>query len=123
MAPVVGDELEAIISALCQKYPEHSALDIEAVVAQAYAELAADAKVTAHLIPLTLNRSRRLLAKRLRDDPGSGVATPGHLDEKLLGVSVGTDSPASDRPVGVTFGQPLGIEPGMPAVRGERNDC
>jgi hypothetical protein len=31
------------------------------VVAEVYARLAASARVTAHLIPLTLNRSRRVL--------------------------------------------------------------
>jgi hypothetical protein len=63
MAPMVSDELEAIVAALCRKYPEHPAAEIEAVVARVHAELATGAKVTAHLIPLTLNRSRRLLAE------------------------------------------------------------
>lgn len=91
-APMVSDELEAIVTALRQKYPEHPT-QVEAVVAQVYADLAASAKVTAHLIPLTLNRSRRILAEHAVDgavppvakgrDRGSGVGFSTR-DEMLL---------------------------------------
>ncbi len=61
-APMVRDELDSVVSALCARFPNRARIDIEKVVAAQYAELAANATVTAHLIPLTLNRSRRLLA-------------------------------------------------------------
>ena len=61
-APMVRDELDGVVSALCARFPARTRVDIEKVVASEYAKLAANATVTAHLIPLTLNRSRRLLA-------------------------------------------------------------
>jgi hypothetical protein len=59
--PMVRDELGAIVSVLCARFPDRSRSDVERVVADVYARLVASATVTAHLIPLTLNRSRRLL--------------------------------------------------------------
>ena len=59
--PMVHDELEGVVSALCGRFPSRSRSDIEEVVAGVYADLQRNATVTAHLIPLTLNRSRRLL--------------------------------------------------------------
>jgi hypothetical protein len=59
--PLVHDELDSVVSTLCARNPDHARSEVEAVVAEVYAELAAGATVTAHLIPLTLNRSRRLL--------------------------------------------------------------
>ena len=59
--PMVRDELVAVVSALCARFPDRSRSDVECVVADVYARLVASATVTAHLIPLTLNRSRRLL--------------------------------------------------------------
>lgn len=59
--PMVDDELDGVVSTLCTKFPELPRSDIEVVVANVYADLASNATVTAHLIPLTLNRSRRLL--------------------------------------------------------------
>jgi hypothetical protein len=58
---MVRDELGAVVSALCARFPDRSRGDVERVVADVYARLIASATVTAHLIPLTLNRSRRLL--------------------------------------------------------------
>lgn len=60
---MVRDELDGVVSALCARFPARARIDIENVVAAEYAELAANATVTSHLIPLTLNRSRRLLAR------------------------------------------------------------
>ena len=57
----VRDELAGVISALRERFPDHNRDDVEAVVFEVYADLAAKATVTAHLIPLTLNRSNRLL--------------------------------------------------------------
>lgn len=61
-APLVHDELDSVVSTLCTRLPGRTRSEVEAVVAAVYAELAAEATVTAHLIPLTLNRSRRLLS-------------------------------------------------------------
>jgi hypothetical protein len=60
--PTVHDELAGIVSALGAKFPERTRAEIEVVVAKTYAELALNATITAHLIPLTLNRCRRLLS-------------------------------------------------------------
>jgi hypothetical protein len=59
---MVRDELEAVVSALCARFPDRRRSDVERVVGDVYTRLVASATVTAHLIPLTLNRSRRLLA-------------------------------------------------------------
>ena len=59
--PMVHDELERVVVALCGRFPDRPRSEIQSVVAKVYAELAATATVSAHLIPLTLNRSRRLL--------------------------------------------------------------
>ena len=61
-APLVHDELDSVVSTLCTRFPDRARIEVEAVVAEVYAELAARATVTAHLIPLTLNRSRQLLS-------------------------------------------------------------
>ena len=58
---MIRDELGAVVSALCARFPDRNLSDVERVVADVYAQLVANATVTAHLIPLTLNRSRRLL--------------------------------------------------------------
>jgi hypothetical protein len=61
-APVeslVNDELDSVVSTLCARYPTHYRTDIERLVAEVYDQLATNASITAHLIPLTLNRSRR----------------------------------------------------------------
>ncbi len=60
--PMVHDELDGVVSALCARFPERSRGEIDAVVAEVYAELASSATITTHLIPLTINRSRRLLS-------------------------------------------------------------
>lgn len=73
--PMVHDELEGVASTLCTKFPQRSRSEVESVVATVYAELAANAKVSAHLIPLTLNRSRRLLASMPSDGHGEPPAS------------------------------------------------
>jgi len=62
---MVHDELDGVVSELCARFPTRPRSEIESVVADVYAELASNAEVVAHLIPLTLNRSRR----RLHDTP------------------------------------------------------
>jgi hypothetical protein len=58
---MVRDELEAVAAAIHVKFPDHSRPEVEAVVREAYRNLARSAVVTSHLIPLTLNRSTRML--------------------------------------------------------------
>jgi hypothetical protein len=88
---MTSDELTAVVSALRQRFPQLPAVEVETVVARVYEELAATAKVTAHLIPLTLNRSRRLLTDE-RDEVGraeaqSATGAYGHHREGLLATS------------------------------------
>ena len=58
---MLTDELQGVVSALCARFPTRQRSDVETVVANVYEQLADNAKITTHLIPLTLNRSRRLL--------------------------------------------------------------
>ncbi len=55
------DELGDVIAEVQAKFPEQPREDVEDVVRGAYRDLACTATVTAHLIPLTLNRSMRLM--------------------------------------------------------------
>jgi hypothetical protein len=82
--PMVRDELGAVASALCARFPDRSRSDVERVVAGVYARLVAGATVTAHLIPLTLNRSRRLL-----DSIPMATVTREPAESRL--VTVGSD--------------------------------
>lgn len=59
--PLLQDELDGVVSWLCERFPGRTRDDVEDVVDGVFAELQRNATVTAHLIPLTLNRSRRLL--------------------------------------------------------------
>lgn len=56
-----SDELDGIVSAVCARYPDCPRSDVETLVTDAFQYLKAGASVTAHLIPLTLNRSLRLM--------------------------------------------------------------
>ena len=58
---MLTDELQGVVSALCARFPTRQRSDVETVVADVNEQLAGSARITAHLIPLTLNRSRRLL--------------------------------------------------------------
>ena len=58
---MVDDELGAVVAAVCAKFPDHSRAEVADLVSQSYRHLQAGATVTAHLIPLTLNRSLRLM--------------------------------------------------------------
>jgi hypothetical protein len=64
VGPMVHDELQGVVSALCLRFPTRWRSEVESVVADVYEQLAANATITAHLIPLTLNRSRRVLGAR-----------------------------------------------------------
>jgi hypothetical protein len=67
--PMVHDELASVVAALHARFPTRSKSEVEDVVSSAYADLISGATVTAHLIPLTLNRSRRLLSDEHRGPP------------------------------------------------------
>lgn len=69
MTRVTSDELEYVSATLCAKNPGVDQHDIARLVYDVYEELASQARCTTHLIPLTLNVSRR----RLADAYGQGV--------------------------------------------------
>lgn len=61
-APLHADrELEAVASMLRLRFPDFSSEDIDHLVTREYTQLAQQSRVHAHLIPLTLNRCRRVL--------------------------------------------------------------
>jgi hypothetical protein len=80
--PLVRDELQAVVSMLCTRYPQHSRAEVQCLVTDVYRQLRGDARIHVHLIPLTLNRCRRLLSGGLATGP------KGHD-----GSDVGSQSP------------------------------
>lgn len=84
-ANFVEDELAGIVSAVCARFPDQERAAVETAVSKAYEHLKANAKVSAHLIPLTLNRSMRLMRE-------STQRTIEHEDS--------TGCPALTRPTG-----------------------
>ncbi len=68
------DELSDVIAAVHSKFAERPLEEAEDVVRSAYRDLACTATVTSHLIPLTLNRSMRLMwvlrNQRCENGPG-----------------------------------------------------
>ena len=54
-------ELASVVGFVCARFPQRSRDEVADVVATAYRHLSARANVTAHLIPLTVNRSLRIL--------------------------------------------------------------
>jgi hypothetical protein len=73
---MVHDELDGVVSTLCAKFPTRSRNEVEAVVTDVYDQLATSATITAHLIPLTLNRSRRVLsAMQVSENSGHAALT------------------------------------------------
>jgi hypothetical protein len=89
---LVHDELDSVVSTLCTRLPGRTRSEVEAVVAAVYAELAAGATVTAHLIPLTLNRSRRLLSPGPRET--SDLNSPEPI---LIEANTGRNPQANER--------------------------
>jgi hypothetical protein len=51
--PLMRDELQAVASMLCTRFPEHGRLEVEWLVTGVYDGLSATARIRAHLIPLT----------------------------------------------------------------------
>lgn len=60
---LVADELAGLVSMLSARHPERDRDEIATLVTRVYGSLAADARIPTHLIPLTLNRCRRLLSQ------------------------------------------------------------
>lgn len=60
----VQHELETVVSMLSVRFPERSPMELEQLVHAVYQHLSLQARIRTHLIPLTLNRSRRLLIER-----------------------------------------------------------
>jgi hypothetical protein len=58
---MVKDELSEVVAAVCAKFPDRSRAEVKVLVWESYEHLKGSANVTAHLIPLTLNRSMRLM--------------------------------------------------------------
>ena len=88
-APMIHDELDSVITALCARFPLRTRHEIVIIVTGVYEQLAASATITAHLIPLTLNRSRRLLSStQATDDSGRDASTERnlHIDELESGL-------------------------------------
>lgn len=63
-APCQRDDLDRLVSTLETRFPDLSRAEVEYVVRMSHERLATAARITTHLIPLTLNASRRLLAQR-----------------------------------------------------------
>lgn len=70
------DELAGIVAAVCVKFPNSSRTGVETLVAAAFQHLKARATVTAHLIPLTLNRSLRLMRESTKESSRDIGAVP-----------------------------------------------
>lgn len=60
-APLIHDELDRIIDMLAVRFPSSEHEEIALAVYHNYRRIAAGARITAHLIPLTLNATRRML--------------------------------------------------------------
>lgn len=64
LLPPFADELDRVVAALATRYPDVPRDEIARVVDQVHHQLSAEARVSTHLIPLTLNLSRRRLQRR-----------------------------------------------------------
>jgi hypothetical protein len=62
--PMMCDELHGVVSMLCVRFPERDPVEVERLVTDVFQVLSEDARIRAHLIPLTLNRCRRTLSGR-----------------------------------------------------------
>jgi hypothetical protein len=60
---LVADELVGLVTMLSARFPDRASDDIGRLVTAVYGDLAADARIPTHLIPLTLNKCRRLLSE------------------------------------------------------------
>ncbi|WP_369832292.1 three-helix bundle dimerization domain-containing protein [Mycobacterium sp. AT1] len=84
--PLVRDELGSVVAMLCARFPERTPREIERLVNDSYQRLWENARIHAHLIPLTVNRCRRLLS-------GPASACSGrHLHLAPVHVTNGTST-------------------------------
>jgi hypothetical protein len=60
-ARMVNDELAGVVASVCARFPGHPRAEVEVLVTDVYRRLKASAKITTHLIPLTLNLTLRLM--------------------------------------------------------------
>jgi hypothetical protein len=70
--PLVRDELQTVVAMLCARFPERGRAEVECLVTELYQRLSENARIHAHLIPLTLNGCRRILSEHR---PGVSVAS------------------------------------------------
>lgn len=56
-------ELDSVIGMLHERYPQFSYEDVAALVSETYQYLAEHARLTGHLVPLTQNHARHILAE------------------------------------------------------------
>ncbi|MGW6621953.1 three-helix bundle dimerization domain-containing protein [Nocardia sp. NPDC055002] len=69
-SPVVtastASELDSIATVLMSRFPGHSLAEVRDVVYDAYRRIASAARITTHLIPLTVNRARTIMMTKDR---------------------------------------------------------
>lgn len=74
-APVLStttvDELDSIATVLVSRFPESRLADVREVVYEAYRRIASSARITAHLIPLTMNRARTMMMTKEQEHGAS----------------------------------------------------
>lgn len=83
---LVRDELGSVVAMLCARFPERMPREIERLVTDSYRRLSENARIHTHLIPLTVNRCRRLLS-----DPAS-VRSGRYLQLAPVHVANGTST-------------------------------
>lgn len=100
MARLVTDELRSIIEMMCVRHPDVSRDTVAALVHQVYQELAAQARVTTHLIPLTVNRCRKRLTETTAAPPSRKevvtASTMADKDSSTIGMDVSEASATVD---------------------------
>ncbi len=87
---LLRDELDGLVSMLATRFPGHSRMEITQLVTTTYHRLAADARIRAHLIPLTLNVSRRTLTRQQRS-PACSPDMDGLPRRQTLNVAPALD--------------------------------
>lgn len=72
---VIDGELAGVVAAVCAKFPQLPRAYAEGVVHAAYRHLRSKATITTHLIPLTLNRSMRIVKAACATAPISSTGS------------------------------------------------
>jgi hypothetical protein len=73
------DELRQAASMLCTRFPARSRSDVERLLTDVYQALSDNARIRSHLIPLTLNRCRRLLHEAEYQTRSANCPLPQHI--------------------------------------------